>query len=147
MKSWSRQARIVARANDVASRAKLIRAGAKAVVSPTQIGGLRLASEAIRPAVVEFLDLMLRDPKKNLRIEEVVIPEDSALVGAMLNETNIQKGSKVLVIAVRHPDGHYEHNPDAEFVLARGVTLIVLAESADMQKLREGIKSGRVGRG
>ena len=42
------------------------------VVEP-EIGGLRLASEAIRPTVVEFIDTMLRDPKKNLRIEEVTI--------------------------------------------------------------------------
>jgi voltage-gated potassium channel len=139
-------ARIVAKANEVTSRAKLMRAGAKAVVSPTQIGGLRLASEAIRPKVVEFLDLMLRDPNKNLRIEEVVVPDDSELVDAVLAETNLQKGTKILVLAVRLPDGRYEHNPDPAFVISRGVTLIVLAESKDMVKLREGIKSGRVGR-
>jgi voltage-gated potassium channel len=140
------QARIVAKAEDATSRAKLMRAGAKAVVSPTQIGGLRLASEAIRPKVVEFLDLMLRDPAQNLRIEEVVIPDDSTLVGAVLAETNIQKGSRILVIAVRGSDGRYEHNPDPQLVLERGATLIVLAESKQMQQLREGIKSGRVGR-
>jgi voltage-gated potassium channel len=140
------QARIVAKANDATSRAKLVRAGAKAVVSPTQIGGLRLASEAIRPKVVEFLDLMLRDPNKNLRIEEVAIPDDSPLVGAVLSQTNIRKASRVLVIAVRFPDGRYEHNPDPDFVLERGVTLIVLAESKYMAELREGIKSGKVGR-
>lgn len=140
------KARIVAKANDPSSRAKLLRAGAKAVVSQTQIGGLRLASEAIRPKVVEFLDLMLRDPKKNLRIEEVAIPDESTLVGAVLAETNIRKDSRVLVIAARLPDGRYEHNPDPDFVIGRGVTLIVLAESAQMQGLREGIKSGRIGR-
>jgi K+/H+ antiporter YhaU regulatory subunit KhtT len=89
---------------------------------------------------------MLRDPNKNLRIEEVVIPDGSDMIGAPLNETNIQKGTKILVLAARMPDGHYEHNPDPDFVLVQGVTLIVLAESADMQKLRAGLASGRVGR-
>ncbi len=138
--------RIVAKANEPNSRAKMLRAGAKAVVSQKQIGGLRLASEAIRPKVVEFLDLMLRDPKKNLRIEEVTIPDESSLVGAVLAETNIRKDSRVLVIAARLPDGRYEHNPEPDFVISRGVTLIVLAEAAQMQGLREGIKNGRVGR-
>jgi voltage-gated potassium channel len=140
------QARIVAKATDVNSRGKMMRAGAKAVVSPTQIGGLRLASEAIRPTVVEFIDLMLRDPKKNLRIEEVSIPETSKLVGAELKDTNIRRETKVLVIAVRMPDGRYEYNPDPEFALVAGATLIVLAETAEMKRLREGVASGRITR-
>jgi voltage-gated potassium channel len=141
------QARIVAKATEVSSRGKMMRAGAKAVVSPTQIGGLRLASEAIRPTVVEFIDLMLRDPKKNLRIEEVMIPESSSLAGAALKDTNIRRESRVLVIAVRLPDGRYEYNPEPEFTLVSGATLIVLAETAEMARLREGVKSGRIRRG
>lgn len=140
------QARIVAKATEVASRAKMMRAGAKAVVSPTQIGGLRLASEAIRPTVVEFLDLMLRDPKKNLRIEEVPVPVASSLAGAALKDTNIRRESRVLVIAVRSADGRYEYNPEPEFVLSTGATLIVLAETAEMARLREGMTSGRISR-
>ncbi|MFO0685032.1 MAG: potassium channel protein [Sandaracinus sp.] len=140
------KARIVAKAIEVSSRAKMIRAGAKAVVSPTQIGGLRLASEAIRPTVVEFIDLMLRDPKQNLRIEEVAIPESSTLVGAALKDTNIRRESKVLVIAVRLRDGRYEYNPQPEFELESGATLIVLAETAEMARLRDGVASGRIAR-
>lgn len=140
------QARIVAKATEVSSRGKMMRAGAKAVVSPTQIGGLRLASEAIRPTVVEFIDLMLRDPKKNLRIEEISIPAGSSLVGAELKDTNIRRETKVLVIAVRTPDGRYEYNPDPEFMLIAGATLIVLAETVEMTRLREGVASGRIKR-
>lgn len=139
-------ARIVAKAVEVTSRAKLIRAGAKAVVAPTQIGGMRLASEAIRPKVVEFIDLMLRDPKKNLRIEEVTIPESSPLVGCQLKDTEIRKKTKVLVIAVRYADGRYEHNPAPEQRLEQGATLIVLAETIEMQRLRDGVASGDIGR-
>lgn len=138
--------RIVAKAVEVSARAKLLRAGAKAVVSPTQIGGMRLASEAIRPKVVEFLDLMLRDPRKNLRIEEVTIPETSPMVGCALKETEIRKKTKVLVIAVRYADGRYEYNPPPEQRLEHGSTLIVLAETAEMQRLRDGIASGAIGR-
>lgn len=138
--------RIVSKAVEVSARAKLLRAGAKAVVSPTQIGGLRLASEAVRPTVVEFLDLMMRDPKKNLRIEEVTIPASSSLVGAMLKDTEIRKKTRVLVIAVRHEGGRYEYNPSPEDVLEPGATLIVLAETAEMSKLRDGIASGDIGR-
>ena len=138
--------RIVAKAVEVSARAKLLRAGAKAVVSPTQIGGMRLASEAIRPKVVEFLDLMLRDPKKNLRIEEVTIPDSSPIVGCQLNETEIRRKTKVLVIALRYPDGRYEYNPPPEQRIEPGCTMIVLAETAEMSRLRDGIASGAIGR-
>jgi voltage-gated potassium channel len=138
--------RIVAKAVEVSARPKLLRAGARAVVSPTQIGGLRLASEALRPTVVEFLDLMLRDPKKNLRIEEVTIPEGSSMVGCQLKDTEIRKKTRVLVIAVRYADGRYEYNPAPEEKLERGSTLIVLAETAEMARLRDGLASGAIGR-
>jgi voltage-gated potassium channel len=144
--SLNPKARIIAKCVEVSSRPKLLRAGARAVVSPTQIGGLRLASEAIRPTVVEFLDLMLRDPKQNLRIEEVTIPDSSTLVGAALKDTNIRQKTRGLVIAVRFDDGRYEYNPEPSLVLQHGATLVVLAETNEMQKLREGLASGAIGR-
>lgn len=138
--------RIVAKAVEVSARAKLLRAGAKSVISPTQIGGMRLASEAIRPMVTEFLDLMLRDPKKNLRIEEVLIPPTSTLVGAQLKDTNIRQATKAIVIAVRGTDGSYEYNPEPTFRLTKDTVLIVLAEVMEMKKLRDGMDDGKIGK-
>ena len=138
--------RIVSKAVEVSARAKLLRAGAKSVVSPTQIGGMRLASEAIRPMVTEFLDLMLRDPKKNLRIEEVTIPPTSTLVGTQLKDTNIRQATKAMVIAIRGTDASYEYNPEPTFRLTKDSTLIVLAETVEMKKLRDGIESGKIGK-
>lgn len=43
------QARIVAATERVATEGKLLTAGVDAVVSPSRIGGLRMASEMIRP--------------------------------------------------------------------------------------------------
>ena len=66
--------RIISKAVEHSAQPKLIRAGADRVVSPNFIGGLRLASEMVRPSVVEFLDAMLRGDEK-LRIEELTIAE------------------------------------------------------------------------
>lgn len=63
--------RIVAMLVDPRHEGKLRRAGADSVVSPFLIGGMRMASEMIRPMVVTFLDTMLRDRDRNLRVEEV----------------------------------------------------------------------------
>ena len=42
-------------------------------MNPTMIGARRLAGELIRPEVHEFLDQMVRDKDKNLRLEEVAV--------------------------------------------------------------------------
>jgi len=51
------------------------------VVMPNFIGGLRMASQMVRPKAVHYLDVMLRDKKNVVRIEDVTITEKSALAG------------------------------------------------------------------
>jgi voltage-gated potassium channel len=65
--------RIVARCNEIKNDDRMRKAGADAVVSPSLIGGLRMASELIRPAVVSFLEMMLRTDEE-WRVEEIAIP-------------------------------------------------------------------------
>ena len=69
--------RVVARATSDKAASRLRQAGADGVVSPAQIGGMRLASELIRPSVVTFLDQMLRDTNRNLRIEDIPVTPGS----------------------------------------------------------------------
>lgn len=140
--------RIVAKAIEPSARAKLLAAGAHRVVSPSEIGGMRMVSEMVRPAVVEFLDLMLRDPKKNLRIEDVEIPARSPLERLKLRDTAIRSAARVLVIAVRYPGDppRYEYNPGPDLVIEAGMTLIVLAETTEMARLRAAVASHSVGR-
>ena len=84
------QLRIISRGSDLRTAEKLRKAGAASVVSPNFIGGMRLAGEMIRPHVVEFLDEMLRDRDKALRVEEVTVPEGSPLAGRSLREANLR---------------------------------------------------------
>jgi len=140
------RARIVAKAIDDSADQKLLRAGADAVVSPYRIGGMRMVSEMIRPRVLEFLDLMVRDRQQNLRIEEIPIPDESSLIGTALRGTDIRKTTDVLVIAVRTAEGAYTYNPGPDTNLEEGMTLIVLAATAEVGKLRDGITDGSIGR-
>lgn len=140
------KARIVAKSVEGMSEAKLRRAGADAVVSTNFIGGMRMVSEMVRPRVVEFLDQMLRDKEKNLRIEEVTIPSNSPLVGLQIRDSAIRKAADVLVIAVRTPDGAITHNPRPEQLLTAELTLIVLAATREVARLREGVENGSIGR-
>jgi voltage-gated potassium channel len=136
-RSLNPRARIVAKIVEDDAAPKMLKAGATAVVSPTMIGGRRMASELIRPEVTEFLDQMMRDKDKNLRLEEVAIPEGSGFVGTMLKDTPIRRETKLLVVAVRGEDRAFLYNPEPDTVLVRGSTLIVLGEADAVVKLRK----------
>jgi voltage-gated potassium channel len=136
-RSLNAAARIVAKVVEDETVPKMMKAGASAVVNPTMIGGRRMASELIRPEVTEFLDIMLRDKDKNLRLEEVNITESSSFVGVALKDTPIRRETKVLVVAVRAADRTFNYNPDPELVLERGTTLIVMGETDSIVKLRK----------
>jgi voltage-gated potassium channel len=135
--------RIAAKMTEDSAETKLRRAGADSIVSPSLIGGLRLASELVRPSVVQFLDRMR---SQDLRVEEVPIPEGSTLVGTPLRDTNVRHQSSVLVLAVHEPDGSYSYNPGPDFVLELGQTLVVLCRSEDLDPLRRGIADGTIRR-
>ncbi len=129
--------RVISRAREDASVDKLQLAGADHVVQVNKIGGMRLASETIRPEVTGFLDHMLRDPKQTLRLEEIPITEESAFSDKRLSESRIRKATDVLVIAVVQTDGTYRYNPHGDHVIRPGETLIVIGDSAQVSKLRE----------
>lgn len=136
-RSLNASARIVSKVVDDEAAPKIMKAGASAIVNPTMIGARRLASELIRPEVNEFLDQMLRDKDKNLRLEEVVIPRGSSFVGALLKDTPIRRETRALVVAARGTDRAFAYNPDPDYLIGEGTTLIVLGETESIVKLRQ----------
>jgi voltage-gated potassium channel len=129
--------RIVSKVVEDDAAPKMVKAGATSVVSPTQIGGRRMASELIRPEVNEFLDQMLRDKDKNLRLEEVIVPSQSSFVGMALKDTPIRRETRLLVVAVRESDRSFLYNPEPDFTIQVGTTLIVMGEAESVVKLRK----------
>jgi voltage-gated potassium channel len=127
--------RIVSRANVDHVAPKLRQAGADAVVSPCNIGGRRMAHELLRPNVVGFLDFMSRDRESQLEIEEVEVLEGSPLVGLKLAKSRIREVSNALVLSVVN-GGDHTYNPGPEFLFDSGMTLIVLGEGPEVERLR-----------
>ena len=135
-RSLNPTARIVSKVIDDPTEAKMLKAGATSVVSPTQIGGRRIASELLRPTVNEFFDQMFRD-NRTLRLEEVTVPEGSSCVGKALKDTLIRKETRLLVIAVKKGVESFVYNPEPDLVLQVGHTLIVMGEVGSVLKLRK----------
>lgn len=126
-KSLNPQLRIVARVTDEKNTEKLLKAGADQVVSPNTIGGLRLASVMLRPAVVSFLDQMLRLTDQTLRVEEVHVDQIHGLVGKTMSEANLRERTGMLVVAIKPAHGGTaQFNPDGKILLKQGDILIVM---------------------
>jgi voltage-gated potassium channel len=142
-RSLNANARIVSKVIGSDAAPKMIRAGANATVSPNMIGGRRLASELVRPTVVEFVDQMLRDREDVLRLEEVVIPDGSWFIGKTLREVPIRAETKLLVVALR-VDKKFIYNPEPSTELEVGSVLVVLGASVNVARLRELVRHREV---
>jgi voltage-gated potassium channel len=135
--------RIVSRAIEDESFPKLRKAGADSVVSANQIGGLRMVSEMIRPRVVSFLDSMLRDSRRVMRVEEAEVVPGSPVVGKTLGELDLHNRVGLVVIAQRQKsDGNFLYNPKPASRLDAGDVLIVCGEPEQVEALREVLAKG-----
>ena len=136
--------RIVARCTDLKYSERMIKAGANSVVSPNHIGGLRLASEVLRPHVVGFLDLMLKEQSRTLRIEEVVVPTNSPWIGKPLGDLGLRTKFNLLPMAVKHaPEASQSLwvNPPDSITMKEGMIIIVLGDMGDLRRARENASS------
>jgi voltage-gated potassium channel len=127
--------RIVAKAVDEESREKIRKAGADAVVMPNAIGALRLVSELVRPTVVTFLDVMLRDNDHAIRVEELAVPENSPVAGQALADTGLLTETGASLVALVREAQPYLFNPPPATRLQRGDRLIMMGEMAVIQEL------------
>jgi voltage-gated potassium channel len=91
---------IVARANRADAEPKLRLAGANRVVSPYEIGGRRLASLAMRPTAVEFVDTILSASNGQLLLEDLTIPADSSWAGRTLGDL-VPEADEAIVLAIK----------------------------------------------
>lgn len=134
-KQLNRAIRVVAQCNEMKNLDKMNRAGADSVVSPGYISGMRMASEMIRPTVVDFLDKMLRGRDENLRVEEVGMP--SSLVGKTLSTLNLKKYPRTLLLAVKKGE-KWVYNPTRDaYVIEPENKLIIMTtpeERYDLEK-------------
>ena len=132
--------RIVSRCTDLKFSERMIKAGANSVVSPNHIGGLRLASEVLRPHVVGFLDLMLKEQSRTLRIEEIVVPEASPWIGKSLGELALKTRFNLLPMALKHAPEVSQSlwvNPPDTVTMKTGVIIIVLGAIDDLTRARK----------
>ena len=80
--------------------------------------------------------------KRNLDIEEIFIGDGSPVAGCSLATSEIRQKSSALVLAVIGENADPTYNPPPDFTLEVGMTLIVLGEREQLERLNAFMDGG-----
>jgi voltage-gated potassium channel len=126
---------IIGRAESGDSSRKLLRAGADRVISPYRIGAIQIAQTAIRPAVVDFVDLATSSENLELSMEEVTIAPQSSLANHSLVDANLRQRFGIIVVGIQREDSRMEFNPEPDTAIRPGDKLVVLGRPDSLKRL------------
>ncbi len=127
---------ILVRANENSNRKRIFRAGADKVISPYDIGADRMANVILRPRVEQFIEKITRDDSQDHTFEEVLIADNSDLIGKTLADLNIPGTYEVLVIAIIPKDGRITFNPKSTDSISKGDSLVLLGDVYKINNFR-----------
>jgi voltage-gated potassium channel len=126
---------IVARSATPAAEARLMRAGADRVITPTEIGGRRMAAMVLQPVVSDYLDVVMRGDALEFKLEEIELSGGDPYVGRSIGEAAIRAETGAYILAVRHADGEVSTNPPKETVLATGDRIVAIGTEEQLATL------------
>jgi len=126
---------IIGRAETEDATLKLKRAGADRVISPYHIGAVTIAQTALRPAVVDFVELATGTDNLDLAMEQITVDARSALANRTILEGNLRQRFGVIVVGIQRQDRHMNFNPEPDTRILAGDKLVVLGHPDALKKL------------
>lgn len=130
---------VVVRAEAPSSEKKLLRSGADRVISIDIIGGRKMALAAMRPNMVEFMDIITFQENTGYRIEEMLLKSTSPLAKQTIREANIRQNTGVVILGVKKADGRFIFNPSADLLLEGGDILLAVGNPSQLATLEKQI--------
>jgi voltage-gated potassium channel len=105
------------------------------VISPYQIGAMQIAQTALRPAVVDFMELATSADNIELAMEEIPIAPGSSLAGQSVQRANLRQRFGVIVVGIQREDRRMEFNPEPDTAMHVGDKLVVLGRPNSLKEL------------
>jgi voltage-gated potassium channel len=134
-KSLNPKIRAIARASNEEAVQKLQRAGADKVISPYITGAKRMASAALRPQVMDFMDGIMTSDRSFYMEEFLIDAQTCPVAGLSLREARLRSQSGALVLAVRRGDGSLIVGPNGETMLMAQDMLICMGTADQLRVL------------
>ena len=132
---------IVGRAETEDATIKLKRAGADRVISPYQIGAVHMAQTALRPAVVDFVELATSSENIELAMEEITVGASSSLATQSILDANLRQRFGVIIVGIQRKDLHMDFNPAPDTTIQAGDKLVVLGRPDSLKELEAEARS------
>ena len=129
--------RIISRASDSNSIAKLKKAGANNVIMPDRIGGTHMATLISKPDVVEFINFLSGEEGSTVNIESVSYEQlPDQLKGKPLDQIMNWNKTGVNCIGVKSAEGKFQINPPYDIILYPGMKIIVLGSRNEILRMK-----------
>ncbi len=135
VKELNPQVMVIARASDERVEPRLKRSGADKVISPYKTAYARFFHAAVKPTVVEFLELVTHREYLQLSMEELTVCDGSPFQGLTLAQSGIRGDYGVVVVAIKQADGEMAFNPEASTELGTDDILVVIGKNPDLKRL------------
>lgn len=124
---------IVARASRRQSLQALGKAGADHVISPYKLSGHRMAALSLRPALLDFIDMVTVGP--DLRLDEIVVRDGSRLVGMTVDSACASHGGVTILAHKRKTESQLAAPPRGDTLLAAGDLVVAFGPRGDLEAL------------
>jgi voltage-gated potassium channel len=135
--------KIISRASNEHSDAKLKRAGATNIIMPDRIGGQRMAKLVTQPDVVEFLDFLMLQSSENVALEEVSCNKlNICFEGKAIRELDTRNDSGANIIGLKRPDNSYIINPLPETQISVNDKLFALGTRNQLTRFKKILVEG-----
>lgn len=131
---------IVARASTPEAEEKLKKLGVNRVALPYQIGGYHMATMALRPSVVDFLDVMVDSKHSELQVEEMEVTLKSKIVNHPLETFLSRDKTGAVVLVIKKPNGDSIINPNGSAIINAGDRLILMGSKVQLNNIGQTIR-------
>ena len=129
--------RVVSRVEEQSNASKFTKVGVRAVVSPAEIGGDRIANSMVRPEVVAFADALQESDEKAPSLVELTVAKGSPAAGRRLRDLGLQRVTGAVVLGLRTRRARYfDYHPAPSQRLKAGGVVLALGDPDEIAALR-----------
>lgn len=141
-RSLNPRLKIISRASESTSVAKLKKAGADNVIMPDFIGGTHMATLISKPDVVEFIDFLSGEQGHSIHMESVSFDDlPGSLRDKSLHDVMGWKKTGVNCIGIKDKDGNFMINPPEDTYITPGMRVIVLGTIEQIRAMKDNLHS------
>ncbi|MCP4220563.1 MAG: potassium channel protein [bacterium] len=118
---------IITRAMEAVNKKKFFKIGANRVITPYELSSRRIVNTALRPNVVELIDVMTHSRNISLSIEEITVSGDSDFSGKEIRNSGLRENYNAIIIAIKRGEEMF-FNPSPTLEIQEGDILILVGE-------------------